>query len=67
MDLSSIPARQSRLVSRRLVNRRFDGGDSLLLDRAKYAERIGALFGSVTEFPELYSVPILITPRRLLA
>jgi PPOX class probable F420-dependent enzyme len=32
---------------------------------AKYAERIGALFGTSEQFAEQYSVPLIVTPTKL--
>ncbi|WP_405167740.1 pyridoxamine 5'-phosphate oxidase family protein [Nocardia sp. NBC_01499] len=47
------------------------GMDTLPADQnpayiAKYLERIGALFGTPRDFAELFTVPLVITPNRLM-
>jgi PPOX class probable F420-dependent enzyme len=43
----------------------FPAADQVPEYAVKYAERIGALFGTASRFAEQYSEPLIVTPRRL--
>lgn len=66
LDVTDIGRSNVRIVGRAQVDESVPSPLDNAAYLTKYIERIGALFGTPERFAELFDVPVVITPRRLL-